>query len=43
MGNRFRWEIMAERRRKEAAADIIFGVFIPLAIVSFSIIWGIYG
>lgn len=42
MANRYRWEILAEKRRQEAKEAVIFGVFLPLAIVIFSIIWGIY-
>jgi hypothetical protein len=40
--NRFRWEILAEKRRQEAKEAIIFGFFLPLAIISISILWGIY-
>ncbi len=40
--NRYKWQILAERRREEAKEAIIFGVFLPVAIVIFSIIWRIY-
>lgn len=42
MANRYRWQILAERRREEAREAVIFGFFVPVAIVLFSIIWGIY-
>ena len=40
--NRYRWQILAEKRREEAREAVIFGFFLPLAIVIFSIIWRIY-
>ena len=37
MANRYRWQILAEKRRQEAKEAVIFGVFLPLAIVIFSV------
>lgn len=42
MANRYRWQILAERRREEAKEAVLFGLFLPLAIVIFSIIWRIF-
>ena len=35
--NRYRWEILAESRKREAVESVIFGVFVPVAIVIFSV------
>ena len=37
MANRYRWEILAAKRREEAKEAVLFGVFLPLAIVIFSV------
>lgn len=37
MANRYRWQILAERRREEAKEAVLFGVFVPVAIVLFSV------
>lgn len=42
MANRYRWEILAEKRRQEAKEAVIFGFFVPVAIVLFSILWRLY-
>lgn len=43
MANRYRWEILAAKRREEAKEAVLFGVFLPLAIILFSIVWRLYG
>ena len=40
--NRFRWEILAEKRREEAREAVLFGFFLPLAIILFSILWRLF-
>ena len=42
MKNRFRWEILAAKRREEAKEAVLFGIFLPVAIILFSILWRIY-
>lgn len=42
MANRYRWEILAESRKREAKEAVSFGVFLPIAIIVFSIAWRIF-
>lgn len=42
MANRYRWEILAESRKREAQIDILLGLILPIAIISFSILWRLF-
>lgn len=35
--NRYRWEILAEARKREAVESVIFGIFVPVALVLVSV------